>query len=121
TISWFTSGEWLEYTVNVLEEGDYRVVAQVAATEPSRTLELSSCGALLGVIDIPVLSDWGNLESTTPTVVHLTPGIQVLRVTVGALDYVDLDSLTFQLVDPTSGDGGSGAGGSGSGGSGTGG
>lgn len=121
TISWFTSGEWLEFTVNVLEEGDYRVVAQVAATEASRTLELTSCGTLLGVIDVPVLSDWGSLASSAPITVHLTPGVQVLRVAVGAEDYVDFDSLSFELADPTSGDGGSGAGGTGSGGMGSGG
>lgn len=122
TISWFTSGEWLEFTVNVPVEGDYAVTAQVAATEAGRTLEISSCGAPLGTIDVPVLSDWGTLATSEPIVIHLTAGTQVLRVAVGAEDHIDFDSLTFQVADalPSSG-GAPGAGGGDTGGSDTGG
>lgn len=122
TVSWFTSGEWLEFTVNVSAEGDYTVTAEVAATEAGRTLELSSCGAPLGTIDVPVLSDWGTLSTSDPITIHLTFGVQVLRVAVGAEDYVDFDSLTFQFADPLSGSGGApGSGGANTGGSDTGG
>lgn len=117
TVSWFTTGEWLEFTVNVPTDGDYTVTAQVAATQAAQTLELSSCGAHLGTIDVPVLADWGTLVASDPIVVHLTPGVQVLRVALGAEDYVDFDSLTFEVADPLTGSGGTGAGGSDSGGS----
>ncbi len=107
TISWFTSGEWVEFTVNVPMTGYYAVTAQVAATEAGRTLLLSSCGDPLGTLDVPVLDDWGTLVPTDPIVIELTGGVQVIRVTVGSEDYVDLDSLTFTLTDDVPGSGGS--------------
>lgn len=115
-ISWFTSGEWLEYTVNVVTEGDYSVTVEGGAVEAGRTLELSSCGTNLGTVDVPQIGDWGEVATSEPIIVHLTPGIQVIRVTVGNEDYADFDSITFELSDATPGSGGSGSGGAASGG-----
>lgn len=119
-IGWFTAGEWVEFTVNVETEGEYSVTAEAGAVEAGRTLLLSSCGASLGTIAVPQIGDWGQVATSAPTSVYLTPGIQVIRVTVGAQDYADFDSLNFELGTP-GGTGGAGSGGSGSGGSGTGG
>lgn len=90
-ISWFVSGEWLEFTVDVATEGDYEVTARAGAVEAGRTLELSSCEDALGTIAVPRIDDWGQVKTSEPVIVHLKPGVQVLRVTVGALDYADLD------------------------------
>src|SRR5690606_32963853 len=92
------------------------VTARAGAVEAGRTLELSSCGDALGTIAVPLIDDWGQVNTSAPVIVHLTPGVQVIRVTVGAQDYADLDSLIFELSDGTPGSGGSGSGGSGSGG-----
>ncbi len=108
-ISWFVSGEWLEYTVNVATEGAYAVTAQAGAVEAGRTLELSSCGEALGTIAVPRIDDWGQVKTSAPVVVQLSAGVQVIRVSVGALDYADLDSLTFEPWDgETPGSGGTG-------------
>ncbi len=115
-ISWFTSGEWLEYSVNVMQEGDYEVTAHSASTESNRVLALSSCGDPLGTIAVPTVADWGDMGWSAPTVVHLQEGLQKIRVTVGAEDFVDLDALEFRLTDGPIGSGGADTGGSGGGG-----
>jgi endo-1,4-beta-xylanase len=116
-VGWMTNGEWLEYTVNVETEGDYDLVLQAGAVDAGRTLLLSSCGTALATVDIPQIADWGTVSATAPVTVHLGAGLQVLRITVGASDYVDFDSMTFQLKTAGPGSGGaSGSGGSGSGG-----
>ncbi len=116
-VGWMTAGEWLDFTVNVATEGDYSVVAQAGAVGAGRTLELSSCGAGLGTLAIAEIADWGTVSSSAPVTVHLGAGIQVLRVTVGASDYLDLDSLSFTLESAGGGSGGApGSGGAGSGG-----
>jgi GH35 family endo-1,4-beta-xylanase len=120
-ISWFTAGEWLEYTINVTTGGAYAVTAQAGAVEAGRTLELTSCGDSLGTFAVPQVAAWGQIATSNALVVNLAPGVQVIRVTVGPLDYADFDSLTFEPADSTPGSGGAGSGGAGSGGAGTGG
>jgi endo-1,4-beta-xylanase len=77
---------------------------------------LSSCGTNLGTLDVPQIGAWGSVATSDPIIVHLTPGIQVIRVTVGAQDFADFDSITFELADGTPGAGGSSSGGASSGG-----
>ncbi len=115
-VGWMTSGEWLEYVVNVERSGDYVVTILASSVESGRTLELSSCGNILVQVDVPVVADW---ESTgeVETTVRLDRGLSVLRVTVGSSDDVDLDAMVFSQAEE-GGTGGTGSGGaSGSGGS----
>lgn len=121
-LGWMTSGEWLEYTVNVATEGDYSVIASAGAVDAGRTLELSSCDVSLGTVTIPQIDDWGTVSMSAPATVHLGAGLQVIRVTVGDSNYLDLDALSFTLEAEGGGSGGApGSGGAGSGGAGTGG
>src|SRR6188768_3344670 len=126
-LGWMTSGEWMDYTVNVATEGDYSVVALAGAVDAGRTIELSSCDTSLGTLAIPSIADWGTVSMSDPVTIHLGAGIQVLRVTVGSSDYLDLDALSFTLESAGGGSGGApssggtGSGGAASGGAGTGG
>ncbi len=96
-VGWMTAGEWLEYTVSVPLEGDYGVTVLAGAVDADRTLELSQCGtSLTGPIAVPQIADWGEVGTTTASSVHLSAGLQVIRVTVGASDYIDFDSMTIE-------------------------
>ncbi len=96
-VGWMTAGEWLEYTVSVPVEGDYRVVVRAGAVDAGRTLELSQCGTpLTGTIAVPKIAAWGEMAATTAGPVHLAAGLQVIRVGVGPSDFVDFDSMTFE-------------------------
>jgi hypothetical protein len=96
-VGWMTSDEWLEYTVNVSVEGDYSITLRLGAVDADRTLELSQCDtSLTGPIAIPQIADWGDMATTTAGPVHLSAGLQVIRVTVGANDFIDFDSMTFE-------------------------
>ena len=96
-IGWMRAGEWLEYTISVPSAGDYNVVVRAGAVGSNRTLELSQCGtSLTDPIAIPEISDRGEVGSTTAGPVHLSTGLQVIRITVGPNSFLDFDSLTFQ-------------------------
>ena len=96
SVGWMTAGEWLEYTVNVPVEGDFTVTVLAGAVDAGRTLELSLCGVPLGgPIAVPRVAAWGELATAVTGPVHLAAGLQVLRVTVGDADFLDLDRLTF--------------------------
>jgi lysophospholipase L1-like esterase len=114
-VGWMNAGEWLEYTVNVATEGDYQVELRVGTVDAGRTLELSECGtSLTAPIAIPRIAAWGDISTATAGPIHLVAGLQVIRVTVGAADYLDFDSMTFQPYSGgTGGTGGGGTGGTG--------
>jgi hypothetical protein len=106
-IGWMNAGEWLEYTVNVVTAGDYTLTVRAGAVDAGRTLELSECGvALTAPVAIPQIAAWGDMATSAAVTVHLEAGLQVIRVTVGANDYVDFDSFT--LTPGGSGTGGAG-------------
>lgn len=110
-VGWMSSGEWLEYTVQVAQAGSYRMSVQAGAVAAGRTLELSACGASLGTLEVPVVSAWGTVGAVEQTV-ELKAGLQVLRVTVGASNDIDLDSITFSpgTANPSGGAPGVGGG-----------
>jgi MYXO-CTERM domain-containing protein len=96
-IGWMTSGEWLEYTVNVTTAGEYRATFTVGAVDPGRTFDVSVCGAQVTSVEVPQVAAWGELASAS-TALPLDAGLQVIRVTVGASDYMDFDSMKLELV-----------------------
>lgn len=97
-----TAGEWLEYTVDVASAGAYDVDLRVAANGEGRTVSLSMDGtALGGTIAVPNTGGWQTWTTTTLKGLQLKQGQQVLRITVGATDYVNLNFVEFKSQLPT--------------------
>ena len=85
-------GEWLEYTVNVKEAGDYTMVASVATDNSTAGFSLSVDGNT--VAEVPVSgSSWDEFKDVKATV-PLSAGEHVLRVTVTG-SWFDVDYFTF--------------------------
>lgn len=91
-VGWMTAGEWLEYTVYVEAEGDYDLTIRSGAVGAGRTFKISQCNTtLIESFQVPNVTTWGEFKTYAAGKVHLKPGYQKIRVTVGATDYVDLD------------------------------
>ena len=106
-VGWATAGEWLEYTIFVEAEGDYDVTIRSGAVGDGRTLKLSQCNTtLIESFSVPNVSTWGEFKTWSAGKVHLKPGYQKIRVTVGATDYLDLDWIYIGTytgtIDPKS-------------------
>lgn len=97
-IGWFQSGEWLEYTVHVRLTALYDIRLRLGSIYPGRTLLLSFNGTnIIDPVAVPVVAAWDTpLATVTLTNVLLTAGRQVMRVTVGPLDWVDLNWIDFR-------------------------
>lgn len=94
-IGYATAGEWMEYTVNVAAAGQYSLTFRVACNGDGRTISLSSDGtAIANNIAIPNTAGW-QAWVDVKTDVTLTAGIHVLRLTMGATDYVNMNYMTF--------------------------
>lgn len=101
-LGWTVAGEWAEYTVNVEASGMYDLEIRVACNGDDRTIDLSVGDvSLTGDILIPNTGGWQAWETVTVPNVELQAGEQVIRVTIGETNYVNLNYMTFvSRVDP---------------------
>jgi poly(3-hydroxybutyrate) depolymerase len=91
-VGWMRAGEWLEYTVYVETEGDYDLTIRSGAVGAGRTFNISQCNTtLVESFNVPNVNNWGEFKTYAAGKIHLKPGYQKIRVTVGATDYADLD------------------------------
>lgn len=90
------AGEWLEYTVNVASAGMYNLVIRAACNGDGRTVSLSANGVSIAKdLAIPNTGDWQGWEDVALNAVRLEAGKQIIRITIGAVDFVNLNHMTF--------------------------
>jgi len=95
------AGEWLEYTVNVAATGKYNLTLRVACNGDGRTVSLQSNGVDIAAnVAISNTTDWQTWTDITVNNIQLTAGVQILRLTIGATDYINLNYMTFTSVAP---------------------
>ncbi len=93
-VGWIQSGEWLEYTIDVLETNTYTVACRVAALTSGKSfhIEVNNQNSS-GPINVPNTGGWQNWQ-TVEVNVPLTKGKQIIRVSMDADDF-NLDRLDF--------------------------
>lgn len=95
-IGLMTANEWLEYTVNVASTGSYTLTLRVACLGDGRTVSLQTNGVTIANnIAIPNTAGWQTWATVTVPNISLSAGVQVLRLTNGTTDYVNLNYMTF--------------------------
>ncbi|MBK8808169.1 MAG: endo-1,4-beta-xylanase [Bacteroidales bacterium] len=95
-LGWTTAGEWLEYTVNVANAGKYNLVIRAACNGDGRTVDIQANGVTVAPnVAIPNTTGWQIWQDVTVKDVTLSAGPQVIRVIIGATDYVNLNYMTF--------------------------
>jgi beta-xylosidase len=98
-IGFATAGEWLEYSVDVEKPGTYDLDLRVAADGTGRTVSVSMDGVnIASNVAISNTGGWQTWQTTTVKNIDLQAGKQILRVTIGATDYVNLNYVTFKLI-----------------------
>lgn len=91
------SEEWMEYTVNVQQTGTYTIGLRVASEGAGKTISLSSNDNVIAEnITIPNTGGWQIWETVKIDNINLQAGEQVLRITIGNTDYVNLNYMTFE-------------------------
>ena len=96
-IGYTAKDEWLEYTVNVAQDGEYDIEASVSNGTGSGTLELSWDGKSLASLAFTGTNDnkWDTYESATGKA-SLTKGEHVLRITIATAN-TNVDYVKFSL------------------------
>jgi alpha-L-fucosidase 2 len=99
-LGWTAAGEWVEYTVNVEHAGTYDIILRASTDGDGKTISLTTDGVSLAN-DVAVTNTAGWQEWTDITIpdIELQSGEQVLRLTIGDNDYVNLNYMTFIYHD----------------------
>jgi len=90
-------GEWLEYTVNVKEAGEYSFYASVASANETSSFQMSLDGKnITDVISVPKNEGEDNYDdyNKVRTTVNLPAGEHILRFTVTG-SWMDVDYFVF--------------------------
>lgn len=81
-VSWVDNNDWLEYSVNVVEAGDYIAYFRVASPGGNGKIEMrDEAGTLLGTINVPLTGGW-QIWTTVSAKVHFETGEQYLMVNI---------------------------------------
>jgi GH35 family endo-1,4-beta-xylanase len=95
-LGYTTNGEWLEYTVNVQTAGNYDLDIRAAASGDGRTVSLAMDGTTFANnVAIPNTAGWQTWGTVSVKNIPLTAGQKVMRLTIGATDYVNLNYVKF--------------------------
>ena len=102
-IGYTLQGEWLEYTVDVETTDLYNIDFRVACAENNRTISLSVDGnEFISDVAIPNTSGWQTWETVSVSDIELTKGEHIIRLTIGAEDYINLNYMEFKSATVTS-------------------
>lgn len=100
-LGYTVAGEWLEYTVNVAAAGTYNLVLRVACSGTGRTISITAKDvSIANNLAIPNTGGWQTWQDLAVNNITLTAGVQIIRVTIGATDYVNLNYMTFSTLTP---------------------
>ncbi len=98
-IAYVSTGEWVEYTINVTQTSSYIFTARIGTPNTGRTFHIDIDGQTIGnPINVPNTGGfqaWQDVSIVTPV---LTAGTKVLRVTMDGAD-VNFNYFNFAISD----------------------
>ncbi|PIQ11510.1 MAG: hypothetical protein COW71_00455 [Ignavibacteriales bacterium CG18_big_fil_WC_8_21_14_2_50_31_20] len=100
-IAYISAGEWLEYTVNVEQSGDYFLNVFLASLDGGGKLNIKVGNKLSETITVPKTNSWTNLTSVSVPIT-LNFGVQILRINFISAEPFNLDKIVFVAQNPNS-------------------
>lgn len=100
-IAHISAGEWLEYTVNIEQSGDYFLNVFLASLDGGGKLNIKVGNKLSETITVPKTNSWTNLTSVSVPIT-LNFGVQILRINFISAEPFNLDKIVFVAQNPNS-------------------
>src|SRR5699024_1510297 len=94
-VGWTFAGEWLKFTVDIKEAGDYKVKMRYGVPDAC-TFRLEFDGEnKTGTVSVPGTGDWGIFQTAEFEVHGLQEGTQVMRfyLMTGNFDFASFDFI----------------------------
>ncbi|MEM0964906.1 MAG: DUF5060 domain-containing protein [Verrucomicrobiota bacterium] len=107
-VGWTTSGDWMEYTVDVAEAGTYTLDLRVGSDPGGASARLLSDGTeLFGNLSIASTGGWQTYITATSPEFTLSSGIQVIRLEFPSggvnVNWIEFKRVTTDFTDFISG------------------
>ncbi|MCQ2053783.1 MAG: DUF4981 domain-containing protein [Fibrobacter sp.] len=100
-VGYTTNGEWMQYTIDVKDAGDYLFRANVASGLEGSSFKLYIDGkAVTDTIKIPAGEDWDTYGTVDGTIGNLTKGSHVLKVEITGA-YANIDWIRIATDEAT--------------------
>ncbi|MGE3308436.1 MAG: MBG domain-containing protein [Limisphaerales bacterium] len=80
-IGWTEPGEWTQYTVNVIDSGQYVLDARMASGVNGGAFDLSFDGVDFARVSVPATGGWQSWTTRTSAPFSLTYGLHSMRIT----------------------------------------
>lgn len=94
-IGFILSGEWLEYTVEVVQSSTYSLSLRIATQQDNKTMHVEIDGKdVTGTINIPNTGGWQTWETISVNDISISSGNHVVRLVFEA-DYFNLNYFMF--------------------------
>ncbi|MDP9173916.1 MAG: carbohydrate-binding protein [Planctomycetota bacterium] len=94
-VGWVHAGEWLKYTVNVANTGNYTLGVRVASNSPGGTFHVESDGVnITGSMKLTSTGGWQIWKTLTKNV-SLTAGTHVLRLVIDSSISSDIGNFNW--------------------------
>lgn len=101
-VGWISVGEWLAYSVQVAQTGNYVLDARVASAGPGGTFHIEFGGKnVTGALRVPDTGGWQNWK-TLSMVVPLTAGSQIVKVVFDSAGSGGVGNLNWFRVSAAS-------------------
>jgi len=98
-LGWTAAEEWLEYTVNVASTGTYNLLVRSSCNGDDRTISFAMDDKnITGTIAIPNTGTWQDWTDVAINDIELQAGEHILKLTIGDVDYVNLNYVVFEQV-----------------------
>jgi aryl-phospho-beta-D-glucosidase BglC (GH1 family) len=100
-VAYIASGEWLEYTVDVEEAGEYLATAYIASVDGGGRFRFEFGGAFSRTLTVPSTGNWQTLTAVSRTML-LDVGEQIMRIAVFAAMPFNIDRFVIEKATATS-------------------
>ena len=104
-IGWVREGEWVRYTVEIKEAGEYKLEIPVASNKPGGTFHIEIDGAdVSGPLTIPDTGGWDKLKTIEGKTIALEAGLVPMKLVMdkdgesGGIGDIDLVRFTKSEV-----------------------
>ncbi|MEE9431628.1 MAG: cellulase family glycosylhydrolase [Melioribacteraceae bacterium] len=93
-IAYVKTGEWVEYTIDVEQAGDYDITAHTASLNGGGQIQFNTLNSTSGIIEVASTSSW---QTTTEVKgkIFLDKGEQVLRLSMVLANPFNIDKFSF--------------------------
>lgn len=99
-VAYIETGEWLEYTVDVQQAGEYTITTHVASMDGGGRFRLKIGSKYSRTLTVPKTSSWQK-NTTVETTMRLTAGETIMRIQINDAKPFNIDKFVFELKGET--------------------